>query len=573
MHIMPLDRLTAAAVALSVLVLTAGCMTENALEELSGPGPSNESLSAGITGATDGGDETASVTITITASMSDGGEDTEGDAATTGSSGTDTTEGVDQEPPAITKFELDPPSIELAGAIDVKVLAEVAEGVRLTLENGDTIDLAEAEPGKFVGELPVTTGYDNGERIVSATPWRGDVQGDPAEAVYTVALPEPGSEIFWKIGDDKGWTVDVEQLSTGELIEFGVLLDENDDKTCFLRRRNHLGASNPITDEVAFLPGEGCEAIDLAVRDDMIFALAQWKVNNLTSRWWLGVIPKWGLAPTVFAEGEDGDVATAMDLRDDGAVAVCGTTPTGPGDVDNFDAFAWVIEPGDLPEMRKFDYVPASLMSSKHEFDETPHDCLFVGSDRLVMAGEVLGKHDKDADDIHMRRFILPLDLTMEDEGDPPPFVVVAGKGPGDATQSRATSADIDDQGRLLLAGYTCDEQCENLEGHLWVHSLDGTLHWFVPLGLHQYLDLAPSGVRWHPAGYVVVGNGGTLDDKHTLMLRAFAVDDYEPLWTYARADLFQEHFPLAVTIGPYGAVCAGGFGNGIYPGVACVGG
>ena len=82
MHSMPLDRLTAAAVALSVLALTAGCMTENALEELSGPGPSNESLSAGITGATNGSDESASVTITITASTSDGGEDTEGDTAT-----------------------------------------------------------------------------------------------------------------------------------------------------------------------------------------------------------------------------------------------------------------------------------------------------------------------------------------------------------------------------------------------------------------------------------------------------------------------------------------------------------
>ena len=50
------------------------------------------------------------------------------------------------------------------------------------------------------------------------------------------------------------------------------------------------------------------------------------------------------------------------------------------------------------------------------------------------------------------------------------------------------------------------------------------------------------------------------------------AVGNYEPLWTFAKAALIEEHFPLALTVGPYGEICAGGIGDGFYPGLACVG-
>ena len=152
-----------------------------------------------------------------------------------------------------------------------------------------------------------------------------------------------------------------------------------------------------------------------------------------------------------------------------------------------------------------------------------------------------------------------------------PPFVVAAGEGPGNAIQSFATAADVDNQGRLLVTGYTCGTSCGVSAGHLWVQNPDGDLEWFAPLGLHEYPLVAPSGVRWHPAGYAVVANGG-IGKEDAFMLRAFTIGDYDPLWTYARADLFQEHFPMAVALGRYGEICAGGFGNGIYPGAACVG-
>jgi hypothetical protein len=219
--------------------------------------------------------------------------------------------------------------------------------------------------------------------------------------------------------------------------------------------------------------------------------------------------------------------------------------------------FDYVLEGEDFPE-------------EPHMFDETPRDCVFVGEDKLVLVGEAYGKHDQDDNTFYQRRFVLPVDLT---KGDPSSFIVAAGEGSGNAIQSVAMSADVDDLGRLLLAGYTCDEQCKNIEGHIWVQSLDGTLDWFAQLGFFGEPYLAPSGVRWHPADYVVVANGGPLKEEDTFMLSAFAVGKYEPLWTFAKGAQVEEHYPLALTVGPHGEICAGGIGDGLYPGLACVGG
>jgi hypothetical protein len=243
--------------------------------------------------------------------------------------------------------------------------------------------------------------------------------------------------------------------------------------------------------------------------------------------------------------------------------------PSGFGDDD---AFAWVWETDKEPTRRTFDYLAEDedLILPAHFFDETPQDCLFVEADRLVLVGEAYGEHDLNDPNHYQRRFVLPVDLT---KGDPPSFIVAAGEGAGNAMHSVATSVDVDDLGRLLLAGYTCDEPCVHTVGHLWVQSLDGTLDWFTQLGLFGKPHLAPSGVRWHPAGYVVVANGGLLKEEDTFMLSAFTVGKYAPLWTFAKGAVIEEHYPLALTVGPYGEIGAGGIGDGLYPGLACVGG
>ena len=518
----------------------------------------------------------SSVTIDPNSSGGSSSGTTGGDSDATGSATLDVPPAA---PPSLESYilstddseENEPIVLHKNGAVRVYAKASHADGVRVELDDGHVIELVAELAGVFRGELAITSSLENGDRTATLVPYREDYgDGDPAVVSYFVELPAMGEELVWAVDEylGEGWVVDVELLSNGDIIELGTLQDDNDERSCFLRRRSPQGAYDP-SDVVTLLDGERCEAVGLEVRDDQLFILATWKENG--DRWWLGDMPAWGTTIFPLAQGEAGDTATALALRADRSIAICGTSPSGYGDLD---AFVWVREWGQQPEMRAFDYAPDDdgLPPEPHILDETPRDCLFAGDDQVVLAGDAYGMHDKDEPNtLRHRRFFLPVALTAGDRDDPPPFIVAAGEGPGDATQSFATAVDIDDQGRLLVTGYTCQFPCTESVGHLWVHHLDGTLDWFTSLGLHDYPELAPTGLRSHPAGYTVVGSGG-LGGKGAFLLRAFTIGDYQPLWTYTRTDPFQEHFPIALTLGPYGQICAGGFGNGSYPGVACVG-
>jgi len=512
------------------------------------------------------------------------GDPTPSESSTTGTTGGDSeatsdasTDGPPVAPhPAVVGFSLstnesksEPLVIQKNGPIHVYAETTEADGLRVELDDGTVIDLTEETAGVFRGELGITSSLLNGDHAAKLVPFREDYgDGESVLGLYTVELPMRGGEVFWAVDEylGKGWVEDVEVLENGDVLELGTLLDDDNERSCFLRRRSPLGAYGPA-DVVTLLGGDPCEAVGLEVHGDQILVLATWTGNG--GRWWLGEMPMklWG---TIFpiAQGEVGDTATAVALREDGTMMVCGSTPSGFGDLD---AFAWVQEWGQLPVMRRFDYIPNGE-PQPHKIDETPRDALFVG-DQFVMVGETYGVHDPENPDAFLtRRFFLPIDLPMGDKDDPT-FVVAAGEGPGNDTQSIATAADIDNLGRLLVTGFTCGEfPCEETAGHLWVHELDGKLDWFALLGPHNYPELAPTGVDWHPAGYTVIGSGGLGGDTGTFMLRAFTIGDYEPLWTYTRTDPLQEHFPMAVDIGPYGQICAGGLGSGAYPGVACVG-
>lgn len=551
--------------AIAAGLLITGCQTDLALIALSGP--------PGIDTDTD--TDTTAATVTTFSSVTI--DPNPGDTSTSGTTGDSEIDGPLAAPPTIESYSLstddsksEPLVIQKNGAIHVLAETTHADGVRVELDDGAVIELTAEVAGVFRGELAVVSSLANGDHTAKIIPFReGYGDGESAPGSYTVDLPTKGEELFWAVDEHlgKGWVADMELLPNGDIFEVGTLVDEdnNDKRSCFIRRRNPDGAYAP-EDVVTFLGGGArCEAVGLEVRgSNQLFVLATVEDED-GERWWIGDMPGWKSTIFPYRQGEADETATAFDLRADGTTVVCGTKPSGYGDLD---AFASVFKWGEEPVMRTFDYRPEE--EDAHSFDENPADCLFVGEDkdRLMVAGDAYGRHEPKTNELYHRRFFLPVDLTAEDSDDPPLFVVAAGWGPGDATQSVATAADVDDQGRLLLSGYTCEFPCKERQGVLWVHHPDGTLDWFTSLGLHDYPELAPTGVRAHPAGYAVVGSGG-LEGEFTL--RAFTVDEHVPLWTYVRSDPFQVHFPVAVTIGPYGQICAGGFGSGIYPAVACV--
>jgi len=542
-----------------------GCLTDSALIALSGPSQQD----TGTETATEGdSSESASITLTAVTSDTDAGHGSSGsttDDSFTSGDGSSTTEGALDEPPQILDVSLWPKTITRNGLITANVTAQGSEGVRMSLDNGDVIDLVEVEPGVFVGESPIITGLDNGLHAAKFIPWRENpeevdpIEGAAKSTSYTVALPQPGTELLWETGDDlyigQGWVVAMGSRQTGEVIELGTRIGADDKRRCFMRQRGEDGGWSS-SDIVALFPADECEAVDLVVREDgTIHTLLSRKLGDNSWQWVLSEFPVWGSQPQEMATGTVGEEAKALAYRGD-TLVICGDAPSGFGDRS---AFLRIFEPGEPIKARTFDYGSDEQV---HEFDEYPADCIVSDENQVVMIGSVLGGHD--GLEQTARRFLLPIDLTAEDDS------VIKVGAPGLVSQSFAAAVDVGQGGEIYVAGYICDAPCEGaVEGRLWVYDEAGIEQSGSGLGLFSYPILAPHSLRWHAGGYVLIAHGGFAGDDDSFMLRAFAPDAYsEALWTYSRKDALVTHIPLTAFIGRYGQLYLGGLGASLYPSV-----
>jgi len=460
--------------------------------------------------------------------------------------------------PTITDHDLSPNPITYNGPIAVHVTAADADGVRVLLDDGATIELTPTGPETFVGEIPALTGLDNGHHTAVLRAWRELAQGVPVDVDYELKLPTPGSQGFWETGDilGAGQVAAMAVLPTGDVVEFGTYHVGNSPR-CYLRRRDKGGAWSD-DDILDVLPGTDCSAIDLEIDNNgSLFVLLNRKANDGT-RWWLGEYTAWNLGPKNLAFGNKAELAEALARHPDGTMAVCGHTPTLQLDED---AAAWIVRPGLPGETRTFDYHPVG--KPPHKMWERARDCAFA-SDLLVLVGEVYGWHG-DENLARNRLFVLQTPMNSPD--------VVWNVDPlGPVTQTGAQAVTVDAEGRLVIAGYACDDDCVP-EGELRFHDAQNISTTRLSLGFFPTKQFAVQALAWSPAGYAVVATGGTTGNETAFTVRAFDTTQPAPLWTFARKDGGMLHMALALAIGQYGEVYAGGFGANNYPAVAYIGG
>lgn len=488
--------------------------------------------------------------------------DTGADDTTSPATATDTNNSTSQpaEPPSIVDFQLTPNPISTNGPISVLVTAEHATGVRMETGLGDIVDLTpQPEPGKFIGEIAILTGLQNGPQTALLTPWENMIDGATVEAPYQIALPKPGSEQLWETGDliGPGRVVAMATLPSGELIELGHHSPEGEQR-CYLRLRDKAGLWTPA-DLVDVLPDTLCEAVDLQIDDEgALFVLVHQQTNN-ELLWRLLQLPAWGQNAKHMGLGAKNEVAVALAHHDSGMVAVCGTAPT--GQMDKIDALAHLFRPGMTSEPWRVDYHP--IMKDPHQFAEHPRDCVFVG-DTLTLVGEANGYHELEIN-TRDRLFVLRLDTeTKTTAWTVPP--------PGDKLQSGAQAIAVDDKQRLVIAGYTCDDVCAPV-GDLRILDERDTLVWQASLGSFPTKQFAVQDLAWSPAGYAVVATGGLKGNESAFTVRAYSTAQEEALWTFTRKDLQVLHFALALAIGGYGEIYAGGYGANGYPAIAYIAG
>ena len=484
---------------------------------------------------------------------------TTGEASTTGDD-PGTTTGEPLLLPAIVDHLLAPNPLTDPGTIQLDVTTEHATGVRMQVDDGDTVELASG-PDTFTAELPIYTGLSSGTHHMTLVAWRDDLESEPVVVPFEVALDPPGEGYVWESADllgGQGSVAALAALPTANdghvLVEWGTYYPGGQAR-CYLRRRDTLGAWGP-GDVVELHPGVHCVARDLAVTPGGELYLLASRTTNNDARWWLGRIPTWETAatPENLATGGPGDVGHALALGA-GKVAVCGTRPVvNPN--DKLDAAVWVLgEPVQL-----FDYDAPDF--DTHHFDETLRDCVFDGP-TLVGVGDASGVHTKAPNEPKRRKHLqvrLDLDADLAT-----PHV---GAEIGLATQSVANAVALDRDGRVVTVGHLCGDTCKQ-DAYLWVHAQDGKLEWYTALGADF---AAPLALAASPAGYLVLGGARKKGPVwSSFWLRAYFLGDYAPVWTYERDDAPVFQYATAVAVGPEGHVYGGGVGANGYPAVAYV--
>ena len=461
-------------------------------------------------------------------------------------------------PPKITKKEANPGLIEENGVIEVDVFTENADGVHMTPHNSEGIELSPAGPNHFHGQITVYSGEDNGDREAVLVPRHGDVVGEKDTLKYTIQLPAPGEQKFWEAGDliGPGKVAALDLLPDGLLVEFGTFLTDKNESRCYLRRRQKNGAWFQA-DFIPVLPDSDCAAIDMKI--DRKLGTMHVLLNRTGgdgTKWWLGEISSWGKGVKNIGLGAKDDQAEALALAP-GVVAVCGAKPL----ADDIDAAAWLHRPNQAVEERLFDFVKPDL--GMHWFAETARDCAFAGP-VLVLVGEVFGAM-MDTEPKRNHRLVLEHDTSTK-------FDTWTVAGPGQGTQSRALAIDIDDQGRYLVAGVSCDDSCEP-DGELRVYTPGGALAWQAPLGPMNNELAGPNDIAWSPAGHIVVALAEPEGQTLRFKVQAFAPGVFEPLWTFLPKDAQGLQIALALAIGDLGEVYAGGVGANNFPAVAYIAG
>lgn len=475
-------------------------------------------------------------------------------AGSTGTTAEDTTADLPPGDPEAFDPAFDPDPLTAPGAVIVTVQTENADKVTLAVDGGDELVLDNG-PNGFRTTLFYYSSQDNGEHTAVFVPSFQNQPGEPLEAVFTVAMPEGGGEVFWEAASTlgKGHVAAVAVLPDGKIAEFGTLLDGP--PRCYVRRRTPDGDwADPA--DIQLLPDTPCKAIDLGISPDGQLYLLADREGMQDLSWWLGRSQKFGAPPTNLRWGSPGEKAYALAMHPKKA-AVCGTQPTADVDVQ---AATWVYG-FDAPSLTKtFDYKGPK----DKDFDETPRDCAFR-DDTLVLTGIIRGQHGLDNPNPPLvdRLFILESALNAT-----PPVWFIDGD-PNSLAQSAAQTLTLDDENRAIVGGYTCGVPCTSTQSEIRVYEPDGTLVWSMPLPP----DIAPpEDLAWSPAGYVVVVGGADLGNlTSSFLVQAWKPFNFPAVWSYDKNVAPTFHIATAVAIGPFGQVYAGGFGSNGYPAVAFI--
>ncbi len=515
------------------------CVYESAEEGGSGDGtssgPTSDPFPTGST-ATGGGDGGAS----------------SGDAgASSGESGAGTTGPEVQAQPVIVGMSLTPGPgtpgscvVYSAGPVAVTVQAEDSAEVWVTVDDGVAVALEPVgdDGMEFVGEIAVLGESWNGSHTVSAVAESGELVSAPWADMSTVEAPAGGSELWKKkstITPSKGNAVAVD--AQGEVYELFTEWN-NPGARCHVRRRDTAGEPLWPQDAVALAPGVSCGGEDIEVAPDgTIWALTNTVVDEV-NRWQLFHLDPNGELLDAPQISDFQEFGYGLDVNAAGDLLLCGTRP------GFLLPDAWVRL---TPSAGKGWTVPwvYQLDDADKPFDERTRDCAFV-EDRIVVVGEVFGRHDEINLEKLSRGSVVEFGLNGVKLSE-----AVAADEP--ALQSGYEAVAPDGDGGYVAVGYTCDAKvvpCTPMQGIVTWFSPGASLTW----GQAATAAARVWGVAASPSGGVVVAAEALIKGKGFLA-QAWALAKGEPSWEY-QGTLSTLQVATGIAVGPYGYISVGGY-------------
>ena len=432
--------------------------------------------------------------------------------------------------------------LQLAGPVAVTVQTEDAVEVWITVDDGKAVALEPVgdDGTEFVGEIAVLGESWNGSHTVSAVAESGELVSAPWVDKFTVTAPAAGSELWKKkstITPSKGNAVAVD--AQGEVYELFTEWSPQGAR-CHVRRRDTGGEPVWPQDVVSLVPGVSCGGEDIEVAPDgTIWALTNTVVDEV-NRWQLFHLDPDGMLLDAPQVGDFQEFGRGLDVNAAGDLLLCGVRP------GTFDPDAWVrlsLSAGKgwtVPWVYKFE---------DKEFDERTRDCAFV-EDRIVVVGEVFGKHDEFDPWKLSRGSVVEFGTNGAKLSE-----AVATDEP--TLQSGYEAVAPDGDGGYVAVGYTCDVNgtpCTPTQGIVTWFSPGASLTWAQPVTAAATVW----GVAASPSGGVVVAAEALIKGKGFLA-QAWAPGKGEPSWDY-QGTLSTLQVATGIVVGPFGYISVGGF-------------
>lgn len=509
-----------------------------------------DNASGGGSGSSGAGLEATSLGSIMTTTwdeMPTGGETT---GTASGGSGTEaTSESGEISPPTIGDMTLMPNLLTSAGIITVEVEVEDADEVSIMVDSGELVALTPVEAGGtlFTGEVVVFGESWNGEHEVTAVAARGEETSEPRSEWFTVVAPPAGGEAWLEkspLVPSYGNAVDVDDQ--GDVLEL-FTHPTPQGQECFLRRRNSAGQSTWFGGAKWIAQGEDCVGEDVKFAPDGTIWVLVNVYTNTFGRWQLWHLDEGGMplgqTPQV---GSLTHMGRGLDVNAAGDVLLCGTRPETQTDDD-----AWVrFQPvGDGSWTEPWDYVAPNEPDEEHRFNEGTQDCAFI-EDRIVVVGEVWGKHEKGNPEGLNRGFAVEFS--------------VAGVKLAEVVNSAALAwhsghqaVAPDGKGGYVAVGYNCGAMvtpCNDTVGALRWFSLGATEDRMEPVtNARRVYDVARSS-----AGYAVVAAKGLQSDQGFLV-QGWSADMGDPVLEY-QGGKTKLQVATGIAVDRVGFILAGGY-------------